>query len=189
MGVIRSLLLPAAAVAGMAVGAAGGLLRVAPAEPEPLRLEIPSPEATPLPPFILVHLSGAVWQPGLVRLREGARLAQAIEEAGGARADADLARVNLARRLRDEEHVHVPSLSERGAAVRSDPLPPPGPLDLNAASQAELETLPGIGPALARRIVARREETGGFLYVEELLEVRGIGQRLLAELEGLVTVP
>lgn len=185
---LRGLIGPAAAVGGVALGLAAGLLRVLPAQPPPIRIEVPTPAPSPAPPFILVHISGAVWRPGLVQVREGARVADAVGEAGGLRTDAEPAAINLARRVRDGEHVHVPSQKE---ALEGEAGPEgwdDGPLDLNTANAAELDALPGIGPALTSRILAYRDQVGGFLEVDELLEVKGIGESLLAELQGLVVV-
>lgn len=184
---LRQVLGPAAAIGGLALGVVAALLRTLPAEPPPIQIEVPTAAPSPVPPFIVVHVSGAVWRPGLVKVRQGARVADVVAEAGGLRSDALPEAVNLARRVRDEEHLHVPSYGQVDAA-RPAVGPDPGPVDLNAATARELEALPGIGPALAERILAHRERVGAFLTVEELLEVRGIGPSLLEQLEGLVAV-
>ena len=133
---------------------------------------------------IAVHVTGAVGLEGVYTLREGDRVIDAVEAAGGLSPSADGAAVNLAQRLRDGEQIRVPRLGE-------PPAPPAGVaglLDLNAASTAELEELPGIGPARALAIVAYRDGNGGFGRVEDLLRVDGIGPGTLAGIRDLVLV-
>lgn len=146
---------------------------------------------------LVVHVAGAVARPGVVRVRAGARVVDAIDAAGGGLPDAALDRLNLAAALVDGQRVAVtrvgepavPADSSAGpAAAPAGPGAPSGPLDLNAATQAQLEELPGIGPALAGAILRYRDEHGGFRSVGELQEVRGIGEARFADLEGLVTV-
>lgn len=150
-------------------------------------------------PPLVVHVVGAVGAPGVVELPAGSRVADAVEAAGGVTSEADLARVNLARALVDGEQVHVPrpgeELSEAAVPVSRGPTAsePAGSgegsvLDLNAAGVTELEALPGIGPVLAERVIAWRDEHGRFSTVDELGEVSGIGERLLEQLRPLVRV-
>ncbi|WP_141386105.1 ComEA family DNA-binding protein [Microbacterium maritypicum] len=138
---------------------------------------------------LYVHVLGAVEKPGLYVLDLDARLVDALAAAGGTTPDADLAAVNLARVLEDGEQVVVPAAGAAGGAPGSA-APPPGDdrIDLNAADQAALETLPRIGPALAERIIAWREENGRFTSVDGLLAVPGIGEKLLAGLRDGVRV-
>lgn len=135
---------------------------------------------------ITVHVSGAVQSPGVVRVPAGARVGEAIAAAGGALPDADLGRVNLAAPLADGQQLSVPRVSAGGeaGAVAGD-----GRVRLNVAGVEELETLPGVGPVLAERIVAYREEHGPFAVVEDLLDVPGIGEGKLAALRDAVLVP
>ena len=133
-----------------------------------------------------VHVLGEVSAPGLYALEQGARLVDALAAAGGTTGDADLAAVNLARLLSDGEQIVVPAIGESpapGEGAASD-----GRIDLNTADQAELETLPRIGPALAQRIIGWREDNGRFASVDDLLAVSGIGEKLLAGLRELVRV-
>lgn len=127
---------------------------------------------------IYVHVLGAVANPGLYVLDLDARLVDALAAAGGTSDDADLASVNLARLLTDGEQIVVPVVgavgNAPGAVAPADDL-----IDLNTADQATLETLPRIGPALAERIVAWREENGRFQSIDDLLAVPGIGEKLL----------
>jgi competence protein ComEA len=162
---------------------------------------------------LIVHVSGAVRSPGLVTLPGGARVGDALEAAGGAEDDAELAALNLARPLEDGEQVHVLRVGEEppawwtgaagsGAAPAvAGPAPdaagPPtggarladGRLDLNRATTDELETLPGIGPAKAAAIVRHREEHGPFRQPGDLRAVSGIGEKTFQNLADLVATP
>ncbi len=135
---------------------------------------------------LTVHVAGAVVAPGLVEVGPGARLADVVAAAGGATADADLTSVNLAAPVEDGTQVVVPTRSPDGGLSAS---PGDGRIRLNQASADELTALPGIGPVLARRIVDHRDEVGRFERVEDLLEVSGIGERLLAGIRDLVVAP
>ncbi|NJI61347.1 ComEA family DNA-binding protein [Microbacterium oxydans] len=136
---------------------------------------------------LYVHVLGSVARPGIYVLDLDARLVDALAAAGGATDDADLAAVNLARLLEDGEQIVVPAV---GAATDAPEAGPPGDdrVDLNTADQAALETLPRIGPALAERIIAWRDENGRFGSVDDLLAVPGIGEKLLAGLRDGVRV-
>jgi competence protein ComEA len=140
---------------------------------------------------VVVSVVGLVVRPGLVRLPSGARVADAIEAAGGLLPEADPASVNQAAVVADGQQiaVGVPGAAP-GGDVGSGPAPgaPAGPLNLNTATVTELDGLPGIGPVLAQRIVDHRETSGPFASVEELDDVPGIGPAIAAELAGLVTV-
>src|ERR671913_161646 len=130
---------------------------------------------------VVVHVVGQVRRPGVLRLAAGSRVADALDAAGGPTPTADLARVNLARVLVDGEQVKVPAAGDGGTAGTGTMLVP-----LNTADLATLETLPGVGPVLAQRIVDWRSQHGRFTSVEELGEVSGIGEKLLAQLRPLV---
>lgn len=139
---------------------------------------------------VVAHIAGAVVRPGLYRLGGAPRVADALDAAGGAARDADLDAVNLAASVADGERVYLPRKGEAppvaaagsGAPARS------GPLDLNTATAEQLEDLPGVGPSTASAILAYRQEHGRFRSVDELLEVRGIGDARLAELRDKVRV-
>lgn len=126
---------------------------------------------------LFVHVAGAVRSPGLYELRDGARVADAVAAAGGPRKNGDLDMLNLAQLLTDGMKVDVPREGDDA---------PPAPLDaadaaassvisINNADQAQLETIPGIGPVTARAVLAHRSEIGGFSALEQLLDVNGIG--------------
>jgi competence protein ComEA len=140
---------------------------------------------------VVVQAAGAVVHPGLFRLPSGARVDDLVQAAGGLAADADPDRVNLAALLTDGEKVYVPRVGEAippdagGAAASSSSS---GPIDLNTATIAQLDTLPGVGPATAQAIVDYRSQHGRFHSVDELLNVRGIGQAKLDEIRALVRV-
>lgn len=139
---------------------------------------------------IVVAVSGQVSRPGLVRLAAGARVADALAAAGGALPGTDLATVNLARKVVDGELIVVgPAASALPAAVTGGVAGGAGALvNLNTATLEQLQTLPGVGPVLAGRIVEYRDRNGGFRAVDDLRKVTGIGEARFAELKALVTV-
>lgn len=142
------------------------------------------------PGFVVVHVAGLVVAPGVFRLPAGSRVVDAVEAAGGVQPGVDTSGVNLARVLVDGEQiaVGVPAAPDADGVGGSGSGAAAGPLDLNTATEAELDALPGVGPVLAGRIIAWREEHGRFTAVEELLEVSGIGTATFADLAGLVRV-
>ena len=142
---------------------------------------------------VVVAVAGKVQRPGLVRLPAGSRVDDAVRAAGGPLPGADVGLLNLARKLVDGEQVLVgvdppPGAPQPGAPPAAGAAPAAGPLDLNAATVADLDALPGIGPVLAQRIVDWRTEHGRFASVEQLREVTGIGESKYADLEGRVRV-
>jgi competence protein ComEA len=159
--------------------------------------------ASPSPAEILVYVTGLVRDPGVYRFRQGDRVVDAIEAAGGAREGADLTTLNLAALLADGEQVTVgragggpgpPSGTSSGSATGGGGdgsgagAAPGSPVNLNTATLEELESLPGIGPALGQRIIDYREQHGAFHAVDDLLNVSGIGDKTLEDLRPLVTV-
>lgn len=141
---------------------------------------------------LVVHVTGAVARPGVVTLEPGARVTDAIAAAGGASGDARLELLNLARPLEDGEHVHLPREGEELPAnppvAGAEGAEPSGRVDLNSATEAQLQTLPGIGPAKAAAIVRHREEHGPFGVPGDLRDVPGIGEATFQRLADLVTV-
>ena len=143
-----------------------------------------------------VHAAGAVSRPGVYRVRPGGRVADLLDAAGGPAPDADLDQVNLAARVTDGERVYVPRRGEAAPPVVSGGGSGGGagtaaagePVDLNAATLEQLDALPGVGPATAQAILDYRREHGRFTQVQELLEVRGIGEAKLAALRSRVRV-
>jgi competence protein ComEA len=149
---------------------------------------------SPTPITLVVDVAGKVRHPGVVSLDSGARVIDAIKEAGGLRPGAKTGTLNLARRVVDGEQILVGIKATPSAAPPTDPSGSPGatvpgaPIDLNAATVAQLDQLPGVGPVLAQRIVDYRTQHSGFHSVDELRQVSGIGDAKFADLKGLVRV-
>ena len=144
---------------------------------------------------VVVAVGGKVKRPGLKRLPAGARVADALEAAGGAQRGVDPSVLNLARKVVDGELITVgvappPGAAAPGAAqgVAPGAAPPGGPLNLNTATLADLDGLPGVGPVLAQRILEARAAQGGFRAVGDLRKVSGIGSSRFEQLKDLVTV-
>jgi competence protein ComEA len=135
--------------------------------------------------FLFVHIVGEVKAPGMYQLPLGARLVDAVFAAGGLTADADNSSVNLARELSDGEQVIVFKVGEQGSEGTASQ---GGLVSINRAGDKQLEELPGIGPALAARIIAWREANGGFKSKNDLLKVSGIGESILAGFIDLITL-
>jgi competence protein ComEA len=144
--------------------------------------------ARPAARRLVVDVEGAVRRPGLVRLGDGSRVADAVAAAGGLARRADRSTVNLAAPVADGQQVLVPRLGAGGAAGVGGAAAgaSSGPVSLSRASAEELDTLPGVGPVTAQKIVAYREAHGGFRAVDELDAIPGIGPARLEELRGLV---
>jgi competence protein ComEA len=167
--------------------------------PTPEAIEIlppPSPTSAPTatPATVTVYVSGAVIHPDVYTLPEGSRVKEAVEAAGGFAAQADRDRINLAQLLHDEEQVYVPRIGEE-----SPPLATPvtrgststssgGRVNINTATAAELESLPSIGPVYAQRIIEYREHDGPFQQIEDIQQVRGIGEATFEKIKDLITV-
>jgi competence protein ComEA len=142
---------------------------------------------SPTPALLIVSVTGKVNRPGLVRLPPGSRVADAIEAAGGVVPGVDLTGVNLARKVVDGEMIAIgvtpPPVAAAGPGATAG-----GLVNLNTASLAELQTLPGIGEVLAQRIVEYRDGHGGFRAVNDLRQVEGIGDAKFQQLKDRVTV-
>lgn len=157
----------------------------------------PAPTTTTAPPAVVAHAAGAVRAPGVYHLEPGARAADLVAAAGGAAPDADLQQLNLAAPVTDGQRVYVPRVGEVVAPPAAGPAgpgdsasgsPEGGPVNLNTATAEQLEELPGVGPAIAAAIIDERDRRGRFAAVEDLLDVRGIGDARLEQLRDLVTV-
>jgi competence protein ComEA len=156
------------------------------ASPSPPALSDGPARVAPDGVLVRVHVSGAVSAPGVVELPTDAIVADAVQAAGGATPTADLTAINLAAGVRAGERIIVPDVQLLGAPLGT---PADSGIDLNSASASDLESLPGVGPVLADRIVAFRTERGPFLTVEDLLDVPGIGESKLASMRDAIARP
>ena len=162
------------------------LLRPArPVVPPPVRVSAAASHAPA--PMLFVNVVGAVRRPGLYRLKDGARVADAVSRAGGPTPKAQIELVNLAARIADGEQIVVPrrglaspSATASGGAVAA------GPVHLNSATLEQLDALPGVGPVTAQKILDYRQQHGTFGSVDELDAIAGIGPARLEQLRGLV---
>jgi competence protein ComEA len=154
--------------------------------PPPTPLPTPAPTIAPLH----CHVVGPVNAPGVYTLPPGSLVQDALQAAGGPTADADIARLNLSAVVQDQQQIVVPS-KQLGLAPKSPGIlleADTGLVNINSATSEMLQTLPSIGPALAERIIAYREEHGPFATTEDLVQVKGIGQATLEKLQPLITV-
>lgn len=150
-----------------------------------------------IPEKIVVHVSGAVKKEGIVTLLEGDRIIDAIEYAGGTNEDADLSQINLALKLQDGLKIHIPVFGEvetvgvstyvggldEGSTSQSEQM-----ININTATQDQLEQLPGVGPSTAQKILLYREEFGIFKEIEEVKNVSGIGDSKYDSMKEFITV-
>lgn len=157
-----------------------------------------SPEENPEPKEIFVHLSGAVNKPGVLKLSEGTRVYEAVEMAGGLEVDADSSGINLARTLQDEERIHIP----REGEVQTNPVQYANPatqsmgggtgqsglININTADSAALQTLTGIGPSTAEKIMDYRQSSGSFRSIEQIKEVSGIGEKTYEKFKDKICI-
>ena len=190
-------------VAALAVVAGVGLLVLrGSGGGEPPELHLPragsaaEPDAAPSDSTVAgeityAHAAGAVSRPGVYRVPPGARVADLLDAAGGPTGDADVDQLNLAAPVADGERIYVPKRGEApppAAGTAPTGAAKSGPVNLNSATLEQLDALPGVGPATAQAILDYRAQHGRFRSVEELLEVRGIGEAKLADLRDRVLV-
>lgn len=159
-------------------------LRTSEPPPPPIERTVIT-EETPEPRMLVVHIAGSVADPGVYELPDGSRVTDAISAAGGATSEADLDALNLAALLADGQKIYVPKVGEVSPQVAGNAS---AKVNLNSATAAQFEELPGIGPVLAQRIVDYRTKRGGFTSVRQLMEVEGIGPKKFASLEDLVVI-
>ena len=176
----------------------------------------PTPPAPTPKPEIVVHVTGAVKLPGVYYLSTDARVHEAIEKAGGGTDRADIHRLNLAAKIRDGQQVYVPEIRQipdvgqnlpvtsaaKGHTIPTSPVPSVPPqssvrrsassdglcININTATSQELQTLRGIGPAMAQRIIEYRQTAGGFSTVDDLTNVKGIGEKTLEKIRDRISV-
>ncbi|HEY4691192.1 MAG TPA: helix-hairpin-helix domain-containing protein [Anaerolineae bacterium] len=168
------------------------VLRPAPSSPAivvTLRPTLPPSAAPTQRTSIRVYVSGAVKKPDVYALPVGSIVKDALDAAGGPAADADLDRINLATALSDGLQVHVPRKGESSVApLGSTPgASATGPIDINTATVEQLDALPGIGPAIAQRIIDYRTANGPFASIEQIKDVKGIGDALFEKIKDLIT--
>lgn len=148
---------------------------------------------------VYVDVDGAVASPGVYRLKDGARVSQAIDAAGGLTAEADVTGLNRASKVADGQKIYVPKVGEQqtvtagggadgGAVVTSGANDAAGLVNINTASVAELQTLSGIGPSMAQSIIDERTKNGPFASVDDLMRVSGIGEKKLAKIKDCICV-
>ncbi len=147
-------------------------------------------------PIIMVHISGQVYSPGLVELVRGDRLIDAVNFAGGLTKDADLDRINLAKKLEDEEKIYIPKIGESNEPLlaiseelitQSRSSGNKTTININTANLDELDTLPGVGKVIAQRIIDYRT-TSPFKTIDDLKNVSGIGDKIFNGLKDLITI-
>lgn len=148
---------------------------------------------------VYVDVDGAVVRPGVYRLKDGARVSQAIDAAGGLTAEADVTGLNRASKITDGQKIYVPTVGEQqataavGGAESSAAATPgagssSGLVNINTASAAELQTLSGIGPSMAQSIIDERSKNGPFASVDDLMRVSGIGEKKLAKIKDCICI-
>ena len=175
-----------------------------------------TPPSTTPQPEIVVHVMGAVKSPGVYYLSTDARVHEAIEKAGGKTDQADLHSLNLAAKIRDGEQIHVPQIRQipdvgqnaplpsaaRGQAIPTSPSSAASPqpsvrrsapsdgsrININTATFQELQTVRGVGPTMAQRIIEYRQTSGRFATVDDLTNVKGIGAKTLEKIRDSITV-
>lgn len=163
-------------------------------EPKALNAETSIEQVEVRPANIYVHIIGEVGSPGIYQLDAGSRVVDAVFAAGGFSPAADQGSVNLAREITDGEQVIIfkigtnPQLPAGSAGLNSAGISSKTQISLNRASQAELEQLPGVGPALAGRMIDWRTANGGFKKKEDLLNISGIGEKLFSGIKNDVTL-
>ena len=199
-GVISALLILGLLTAGwlllrarpVAIASPGEVVTMSPPQPTAATA---SPSTSQRAAKLVVHVLGAVRRPGLVKLPEHSRVQDAIDAAGGLTGRADPAELNLAQPLADGQQLVIGTKSDPAGEVRDGGEPGPGSgssttatLDLNRASQAQLEELPGVGPVTAQAILTWRQQHGRFNRIEELQEVDGIGPKTYAQIAPHVRV-
>jgi competence protein ComEA len=180
-------------------------IRAPAATAAPTATETPAPPSTPTPAPVRVYITGAVVNSDVYFLPPGSIVKDAIQAAGGLTTEADTVQINQALELKDQQHIHIPRIGEenppppiQGGLDSPQPVgneagdvvgPATGGLiNLNTATLEELDKLPGIGPAIAQRIIDYRENVGPFITIEEITQVSGIGEVTFSKIRDLITV-
>ncbi len=151
-------------------------------------------ESSPPKQEITVYVTGAVNKPGLVKVPEGARAAEAVNACGGLLPTADGEKINMAQSLKDGQQLKVPektgtnSKTDSGKADKSKGADSGEKVNINTADEKELDTLPGVGPAMAKRIIEYRESEGAFQSIEDIKKIRGIGEAKFAKMKDKICI-
>lgn len=174
------------------VGSESSILTPESSQKETETLPLPEKKETDTTKVLFIHVAGAVKSPGVYKLKEGSRVFDAINAAGGYALNADLNALNLATPLTDGEKVYVPALGELPQSASSS-LPgrvssSTSKININTADAQQLESLPGIGPVFAQRIIDYRTSQGRFSNIEDIKNVSGIGEKRFEQLKDLITV-
>ena len=166
-------------------------------EPAPLTIITPAPRPTATLAALVVDIRGAVAKPGVYTLAAGSRVQDALALAGNPLPNAETRSFNLARKINDGEQIYVPLIGEatavpptpaKGGPSTAATKTPIGKINVNTATLEELDLLPGIGPAIAQRIIDYRKENGVFKQIEDLKKVRGIGDSIFDQIKELITL-
>lgn len=183
---------------GMSIAAGLALFGLRWRQVEPIRIEPPLPTPTPGP--INIYINGAVARPDVYSLPPNTIIRDALLAAGGTTGDADINFINLARPLQDGEQVYVPRVgeiisqpsqaasSQTTSVSTSSSVAPDGIVNINTGTLADLDTLPGIGPAIAQRIIDYRDANGPFATIEDIMNVSGIGPVTFDKIKNRITV-
>jgi len=168
---------------------------------EPKEAVTPSPidvRAEAEPEEISVYICGSVKSPGVIKVKEGTRLDEAVRMVGGAAGEADLNAVNLAYKLADEDMIYIPKKGENTKSttktiqgvntIKNVTESKPGKVNINTANESELDTLSGVGPATAKAIIQYREKEGPFKTIEDIKKVSGIGDSKFSKIKDDITV-
>jgi competence protein ComEA len=168
-------------------------------EPAALTIITPTPRPSPTQSAIVVDVRGAVAKPGVYTLNAGSRVQDALTMAGDVLPNAETRQLNLARRLNDGEQLYIPTIDEAATMLQPPATPlartpsaatraPGAKVNINTATLAELDSLPGIGLTYAQRIIDYRTQNGPFKKIDDLKKVRGIGDSLFNQVKDLITI-
>lgn len=144
--------------------------------------------------YIYVDISGAVMNPGVLKLEENTRVYQAIEISGGLKAGADVSGINMAAKLKDENKIYIPEIGEKLETPAINNLQPMsgidnnGLIDINTANSQQLQELSGVGPSTAEKIIQYRENNGSYLVIEDIKNVSGIGDKTFDKFKDKICI-
>jgi len=138
--------------------------------------------------IIMVYIAGCVKNPGVYEVKNGSRVTDVLDAAGGATDEADLKAINLAARVKDEDKIIVPNISENLSGSQAGAQNESGLININTATKEELKTLPGVGDVRAGNIIAYREKNGNFNSIEDIMNVPNIGKGIYAQIMDYITV-